>query len=112
MSYRWSWSAPTAELCARARTKTPTFSGAFEAAARPLKSFGRPVLDTIGPMTYCGLNAMLDGGYPKGAFNYWKSHFLRELSNDAVATMIDAFEQCPSPMSGILLEHFHGAATR
>jgi FAD/FMN-containing dehydrogenase len=83
-----------------------------EAAMRPLKNFGRPVLDTIGPMTYCGLNAMLDGGYPKGALNYWKSHFLRELSDDAVATMIDAFEQCPSPMSGILLEHFHGAATR
>jgi FAD/FMN-containing dehydrogenase len=83
-----------------------------EAAMRPLKSFGRPVLDTIGPMTYCGLNAMLDGGYPKGALNYWKSHFLRELSDDAIATMIDAFGKCPSPMSGLLLEHFHGAATR
>jgi hypothetical protein len=26
--------------------------------------------------------------------------------------MIDAFEKCPSPMSGILVEHFHGAAAR
>jgi FAD/FMN-containing dehydrogenase len=83
-----------------------------ETAMRRLKGFGRSVLDTIGPMTYCGLNTMLDAGYPKGALNYWKSHFLRELSDDAVATMIDAFEKCRSPMSAILLEHFHGAATR
>jgi FAD/FMN-containing dehydrogenase len=83
-----------------------------EAAMRRLKTFGHPVMDTIGPMTYCGLNVMLDGGYPKGALNYWKSHFLRDLSDEAIETMIDAFEKCPSPMSGILVEHFHGAAAR
>ena len=83
-----------------------------EAAMRRLKSFGRPILDTIGPMTYSGLNTMLDGGYPKGALNYWKSHFLRDLSDESIEAMIDAFEKCPSPMSGILVEHFHGAAAR
>ena len=83
-----------------------------EAVMQRLKTFGRPVLDTIGPITYCALNAMLDGGYPKGALNYWKSHFLRDLSDDAIEAMIDAFSRCPSPMSGILLEHFHGAASR
>jgi FAD/FMN-containing dehydrogenase len=83
-----------------------------ETAMQRLKTFGRPVLDTIGPVTYCALNTMLDGGYPKGALNYWKSHFLRELSDAAIEAMIDAFGKCPSPMSGILLEHFHGAASR
>lgn len=83
-----------------------------EAAMRRLKGFGRPVMDTIGPMSYCGLNAMLDAGYPKGALNYWKSHFLRDLSDEAIEAMISAFEKCPSPMSGILVEHFHGAASR
>ncbi len=83
-----------------------------EAAMRHLKGFGTPVLDTIGPMSYCDLNTMLDAGYPKGALNYWKSHFLRDLSDAAIDAMIDAFEKCPSPMSGILVEHFHGAASR
>jgi FAD/FMN-containing dehydrogenase len=83
-----------------------------EAAMRQLKEFGNPVLDTIGPLTYCDLNTMLDAGYPKGALNYWKSHFLRDLSDSAIDAMIDAFEKCPSPMSGILVEHFHGAASR
>jgi len=55
---------------------------------------------------------MLDGGFPKGALNYWKSSFLATLSDDAIDTMIDAFARCPTPMGALLLEHFHGAATR
>jgi FAD/FMN-containing dehydrogenase len=83
-----------------------------EAAVRPLKAFGHPVMDTLGPMSYCELNTMIDEAYPKGALNYWKSHFLPDLTDAAIDTMVDAFERCPSPMSEILLEHFHGAAAR
>jgi len=83
-----------------------------EAAVRPLKAFPTPVIDTVAPMTYCELNAMLDASYPKGARNYWKSHFLPDLTDEAMQTMIECYERCPSPMSAILLEHFHGAAAR
>jgi len=83
-----------------------------EVAVRPIKAFGTPVMDTIGPMTYSELNAMLDAGYPKGARNYWKSHFLPELSDGAIRTMVECYERCPSPMSEIYLEHMHGAAAR
>jgi FAD/FMN-containing dehydrogenase len=83
-----------------------------EAAVRPIKAFATPIIDTVGPMTYGELNAMLDAGYPKGARNYWKSHFLPELTDEAIHTMVACYERCPSPMSGILLEHFHGAAAR
>ena len=27
---------------------------------------------------------MLDPAFPKGAFNYWKSQFLTDLSDDAI----------------------------
>lgn len=83
-----------------------------EKALQPLKEFGSPLLDTVGPISYCELNGMLDAGYPKGAFNYWKSSFLAELSDDAIDAMIECFSRCPSPMGQMLLEHFHGAATR
>ena len=83
-----------------------------EKAVLPLKQFGAPVMDTVGPMSYCDLNSMLDAGYPRGAFNYWKSTFLRQLSDDAIDTMIACFARCPSPMAQLLLEHVHGAATR
>jgi FAD/FMN-containing dehydrogenase len=83
-----------------------------EAAMRPLKRFGHPVMDALGPMPYCQLNGMLDAAYPKGALNYWKSSFLTRLSDDAIGTMIECFARCPTPMGQLLLEHFHGAATR
>ena len=85
---------------------------AGEAAMRPLKSFGSPVLDALGPMPYCQLNGMLDAGYPKGAFNYWKSSFLAQLSNDAIDIIVESFARCPTPMCQMLIEYLHGAATR
>jgi FAD/FMN-containing dehydrogenase len=83
-----------------------------ERATRPLKQFGTPILDAVGPIPYCQLNSMLDANYPRGALNYWKSNFLMELSDAAIATMIECFARCPTPMGQLLLEHFHGAATR
>jgi FAD/FMN-containing dehydrogenase len=83
-----------------------------EDAVRSVKRFGTPALDAVGPMPYSDLNAMLDGAYPRGALNYWKSNFLSGLSDDAIRTMIDCFAQCPTPMGQLLLEHFHGAVTR
>jgi FAD/FMN-containing dehydrogenase len=83
-----------------------------ETAARPIKNFGSPVMDAIGPMPYCQLNGMLDAAYPKGALNYWKSSFLARLSDEAIDGIIECFARCPTPMGQILLEHFHGAAAR
>ena len=85
---------------------------AGEAAMRPLKGFGSPVLDALAPMPYCQLNGMLDAGYPKGAFNYWKSSFLAQLSNDAIDIIVESFARCPTPMCQMLIEYLHGAATR
>jgi len=85
---------------------------AANAAVEPVKSFGSPILDTIGPRPYCELNAMLDGAFPKGALNYWKSSFLDRLDDQTIETMIECFTRCPTPMGQLLLEHFHGAATR
>jgi FAD/FMN-containing dehydrogenase len=86
--------------------------GEAEATLQPIKKFGTPVLDTIGPTTYEATNMMLDAGFPRGALNYWKSNFMAELSDQAIDTLISQFTACPSPMSGLLLEHIHGAATR
>jgi FAD/FMN-containing dehydrogenase len=83
-----------------------------EVAVRPIKSYGSPALEAIGPMPYSTLNSMLDPGYPRGALNYWKSSFLSALSDEAIRTIIGCFEECPSPMGKLLLEHYHGAVTR
>ena len=69
-------------------------------------------MDAMGPIPYCDLNGLLDASLPPGALNYWKAHFLTDLSDEAIDTLVSCFEKCPSPMSQIVLEHFHGAATR
>ena len=83
-----------------------------ERAVQPIKSYGAPAMDAIVPMPYCQVNAMLDGGFPRGALNYWKSQFLAALSDDAIRMMIDSFAACPTPMGSLFLEYFHGAVTR
>jgi FAD/FMN-containing dehydrogenase len=84
-----------------------------EAATRPLRRFGAPIADTMGPASYVDTNTTIyDPGFPRGARNYWKSSFLAELGDAAIDTMIARFAVCPSPMSGLLLEHFHGVAAR
>jgi FAD/FMN-containing dehydrogenase len=85
---------------------------AAENVVRPIKQFGTPALDAVGPVPYAQLNAMLDAAYPRGALSYWKSNFLASLSDDAIRTMIDCFAACPTPMGQVLLEHLHGAVTR
>jgi FAD/FMN-containing dehydrogenase len=83
-----------------------------EAAVKPIKSFGPPVMDAMGPIPYCALNSMLDASFPKGALNYWKAHFLTDLTDDSIQALVECFKACPSPMSQIVIEHFHGASTR
>jgi len=85
---------------------------AREAALRPIKEFGSPLLDLIGPTTYEATNMMLDAGFPAGALSYWKSSFLHDLSEPAIDTMVAQFATSPSVMSGLVIEHIHGATTR
>jgi FAD/FMN-containing dehydrogenase len=90
-------------------------SGALDQAEsdlRSLRQFGPPILDAVQPMPYPVVNTMLDDAFPKGAFNYWKSAFFTELSDAAVQTMVEAFEATPSIMTGMVIEHFHGAVCR
>jgi FAD/FMN-containing dehydrogenase len=83
-----------------------------EAALRPFKAFGPPVMDAMGPIPYCAQNALFDAALPRGALNYWKSQVLTDLSDEAIRVLADRFESSGSPMSQIVIEHFHGAASR
>ncbi len=83
-----------------------------EAAIQPIKALGTPVMDVMGPVSYSQLNSMMDGLFPKGALNYWKSSFISDLSDAAIDTIIERFQDVPSPMSKVFVESFHGAVTR
>ena len=83
-----------------------------ERALRPLQEFGPPVLDQIGPVRYAEFQASLDPVFPRGRRYHWKSTVMRELSDDAIAQMIELFASVPSPFTPMLLQEIGNAANR
>ena len=78
----------------------------------PFKEWGSPLVVEVGPMPYPVMNTLLDDGYPTGSLNYWLSSFTAGITDDLIGVIVDRFQSVPSPMSAILLEHFHGAVCR
>jgi FAD/FMN-containing dehydrogenase len=88
----------------------PPAEGARAVAA--LRAFGPPAADDIKVMPYVEMQRLLDAAFPPGRFHYWKSGFMRALSDDAIGLMLDAAERKPSPSSLVVLQQMHGAASR
>ncbi len=85
---------------------------AGEKAAQQLRNAATPLLDLLGPLPYPVINTLLDAGFPKGARNYWKSAFFKDLAPEAIEILVESFAKAPSIMSGLVVEHFHGLVTR
>ncbi len=62
-------------------------------------------------MPYAALQSMYNPLYPPGRLNYWKSSFVKELSDEAIVTMIEYFADAPSPFSAVALEQLGGAVS-
>ena len=63
------------------------YSGALEdgeAAIRPLRQFGSPLLDLCRPMPFLGLQAMLDPSFPHGWQYYIRSCDVDELTDEVI----------------------------
>ncbi len=100
------------KLCALAVCHAGDDPAKAEADVAPLRKFGPPAQDLLQRMPYPVANTLMDGAFPRGAFNYWKSGFLRELSDGAIQAIAAAFAKTPTPQCAIIIEHFHGAVTR
>jgi FAD/FMN-containing dehydrogenase len=83
-----------------------------EQALAPIRSFGAPIADLVGPMPYCQLQAMIEGGAPFGLHRYWKSGYFTELSDDFLERVIAHARAGTSPLSVVILFHMHGEAAR
>ena len=83
-----------------------------EKVVQPLKEFGPPVADMIQPMPYVKCQSMIDESFPQGRHNYWKSNLLKELNDDAIATLVEGFQEATSPYSSVLIEQLGGAVSR
>lgn len=79
---------------------------------RPIREFGTPIADLIQPLPYIQMQSMLDGAFPHGNRYYWKAGFLKELSDEAIDTIIAHVNVNPSPYSATILEIYGGASSR
>jgi FAD/FMN-containing dehydrogenase len=83
-----------------------------ERVLQPLRKFGTPLLDAIQPMPFPVMQSFLDQGFPDGTYNYWKSTFIHKLTDQVIDLLIEHGNRARSPMSGIVLELYGGAAGR
>jgi FAD/FMN-containing dehydrogenase len=81
-------------------------------AVRPIKGFGTPIADLIGPKPFVAHQTMLDAGQPFGRQYYWKSDYFDGLPPAAARGLVAQAERITSPHSAILFMHLGGAARR
>jgi FAD/FMN-containing dehydrogenase len=81
-----------------------------ERLVKPLRAFGPPLMDQIGPIPYTAAQQLIDAFYPSGLQNYWKSNFLKSISDEAIDTMVAYCAERPTPMCHGLIEHQLGGA--
>ena len=81
-------------------------------AVAPIKAFGSPAMDAIGPIPYLGQQGLLEQAMPPGVNNYWKAEFLDTPTDEFIDTWVDAYSRVVSPMSSLLLFPIHGVAAR
>jgi FAD/FMN-containing dehydrogenase len=81
-------------------------------AVAPIKAFGSPVMDAIGPIPYIGQQGLLVQAMPPGVYYYCKAEFLETPTDEFIVTWVDAYSRVVSPMSSLLLFPIHGVAAR
>lgn len=85
---------------------------AGEKALAPLRAFGDPVADAIGPHPYAGFQKAFDPLNEPGARNYWKSHNFETLTDEAIDILVERAREIPNPGSEIALAQLGGAMGR
>ena len=62
--------------------------GKAERVLGPVRSFGPPLVDLIGPIPFSALQSLFDDSAPYGGLTYWKSDTLGELSDGCIDVLV------------------------
>jgi FAD/FMN-containing dehydrogenase len=91
------------------------YNGALDDGERllhPLRTCAPLLADQVGPLPYLALQSIVENFNPPGLRNYWKSNYLRELSDAAIDVMIAHYASVPAPHTHVVVEHLGGAVSR
>jgi FAD/FMN-containing dehydrogenase len=83
-----------------------------EAATRPMRSVGKPLLDHQGEMPLPFVNSLFDALYPPGHQWYWRADFVNDLTDEAIERHARHGAEMPTMLSSMHLYAIDGAAHR
>jgi FAD/FMN-containing dehydrogenase len=83
-----------------------------ERIAKPLREFGKPIADVIGPNPYAGWQTILDPLLAPGARNYWKSQDFLDTSDGLIDVLVSFARRIPDPQTEIAFAQLGGAVGR
>jgi FAD/FMN-containing dehydrogenase len=83
-----------------------------ERVVQPLRELAPPLIDLSGPWPWLGLQSGFDALFPEGVLRYWKSSALPELSEEAIAEIVDWATRRPTALTDIVVWHHGGAMSR
>ncbi|HEX5012929.1 MAG TPA: FAD-binding oxidoreductase [Candidatus Limnocylindrales bacterium] len=83
-----------------------------EAALRPLREFGSPLVDLVGPGLYVDHQRSADDTVPHGWHYYWKATNLHAMSDETIDVVASHAFEAKSARSYSLLFHMGGAVAR
>ncbi len=83
-----------------------------ERAVRPLRQFGTPLVDLVGPTRYVDHQSVLDDTVPHGWHYYWKAANLTGLSDQVIDVVAAHAYAATSPRSYAAMFHMGGAVAR
>lgn len=81
-------------------------------AIEPLRKFGQPHGEHVGPVPYSAWQKAFDPLLTPGARNYWKSHNFSKLSDGALNSVIEYAGKLPDPQCEIFIGLLGGQASR
>jgi hypothetical protein len=73
-----------------------------ERVLEPLRAFGSPVSDAIQPMPFPMMQKLADEMSPDSTHNYWRSTFIRGLSDEVIDLLIEHGSRMESRLSRIV----------
>jgi FAD/FMN-containing dehydrogenase len=91
------------------------YAGSLDEGAeilRPLKEFGRPIVDLLEAKPYAELQSMFDPNVPHGWHRYWKSVELPPLTDEAIDALVENAAAQTSPRSYCIGFQLGGAVAR
>ncbi len=80
-----------------------------ERLLQPLRDYGDPIADVIGPHAFTAWQKAFDPLLTPGARNYWKSHNFIELPDGLLNTALDYTARLPSDQTEIFFGRLGGA---